>query len=57
MHISEQLKDRILFGSNYPCVNMGAPLTAILGARISARDKEKILGENVSRLIEGRILK
>ena len=49
--------DRILFGSNYPCVNMGAPLTAILGARISARDKEKILGENVSRLIEGRILK
>lgn len=43
--------ERLLFGTNYPMDNMGGPIATLLGANISARDKEQIAHKNVERLI------
>lgn len=42
--------ERMLFGSNFPSDNIGGPITTLLGAKISANDKENIAHANAERL-------
>lgn len=42
--------ERMLFGSNFPSDNIGGPITTLLGAKISAQDKENIAHANAERL-------
>jgi len=43
--------ERILFGSDFPEMNLGAELAKIVYAQISDRDKKRILGENAAELL------
>ncbi len=42
--------ERMLFGSNFPSDNIGGPITTLIGAKISAKDKENIAHLNAERL-------
>ncbi|MBO5068697.1 MAG: amidohydrolase family protein [Clostridia bacterium] len=42
--------ERMLFGSNFPSDNIGGPMTTLIGAKISANDKENIAHANAERL-------
>ena len=42
---------RLLFGTNYPMDNMGGPIAALLGAKITDEDKENIAHKNIEKLI------
>ena len=46
--------DRILFGSDYPIVPIDPTLEAVNHARISAKDREKILSTNGLELLESK---
>ncbi|GHV02537.1 hypothetical protein FACS1894211_14120 [Clostridia bacterium] len=45
--------ERLLFGTNYPMDNMGGPIAALLGAKISLADKENIAHGNIERILGG----
>lgn len=45
--------ERMLFGTNYPCDNMGGPIAMLMGSRISQEDKENIAHKNIERLFNG----
>lgn len=42
--------ERLLFGTNYPCDNMGGPIAALVGANIGREEKELIAHGNAERL-------
>jgi len=44
--------ERLLFGTNYPCDNMGGPIATLVGARISDQDKQNIAHANIQRLFD-----
>lgn len=43
--------DRIVFGSHLPSRSLGTELGKVVGADVSERDRHKILGENLRRLL------
>ena len=45
--------ERLLFGTNYPCDNMGGPIATLVGARIGMEEKELIAHKNAERLFAG----
>ncbi|MCA8997983.1 MAG: amidohydrolase family protein [Planctomycetaceae bacterium] len=53
MAVRELGAERIVFGSHLPSRSLGTELGKVLGAEISERDKQRILGENYRRLLDG----
>ena len=51
MAVRELGADRVVFGTDMPGRSMASQIGKVIGADISDADKEKILGENVERLL------
>lgn len=49
--------ERVLFGSDFPLLNIHGQIAKVKGAGISDREKELILGENMFSMIEPRMLR